>query len=69
MTLRLAAERISLLTGKTGIQNRKALQSSLKAKPCTNMNCSCEVHEGIKVFQLVLYIPAFIVGLILNLIM
>ncbi|XP_072329599.1 G-protein coupled receptor 35-like [Scyliorhinus torazame] len=30
------------------------------------MNCSCEVHEGIKVFQLVLYIPAFIVGLILN---
>ncbi|XP_038673355.1 G-protein coupled receptor 35-like [Scyliorhinus canicula] len=30
------------------------------------MNCSCEVHEGVKIFQLVLYIPALIVGLILN---
>ncbi|XP_043557909.1 G-protein coupled receptor 35-like [Chiloscyllium plagiosum] len=30
------------------------------------MNCSCEVHESIKWFQLVLYIPALIVGLILN---
>ncbi|XP_020392942.1 G-protein coupled receptor 35-like [Rhincodon typus] len=30
------------------------------------MNCSCEVHESVKHFQLVLYIPTFIVGLILN---
>ncbi|XP_048398685.1 G-protein coupled receptor 35-like [Stegostoma tigrinum] len=30
------------------------------------MNCSCEVHERVKHFQLVLYIPAFIIGLILN---
>ncbi|XP_067898159.1 G-protein coupled receptor 35-like [Heterodontus francisci] len=30
------------------------------------MNCSSEVHESVKYFQLVVYIPTFIVGLILN---